>query len=448
MANNAFATRSGGEIGVAQAIQAFACGLEPSVEMNPVLLKPVGSQGSQIVRLGKAGEVLHAREYYNAISDARSLVHDTLDYWQSHCDVLVMEGAGSPVELNLMERDIVNLDPVRHTDGRWILVGNIEKGGVFAQIVGTWQLMPDADKSRGLGFIVNQFRGDISLFENAVPHFQKHTQLPYLGVLPFDSDAHLEDEDSMSAQIGRPSGDKPYIAWIRYPRVANSQDQLPWKNDQGIEHIWTDRISDLKHAEAIILPGSKNTLSDLEWLKERGIAKTLQELSEANKPVLGICGGFQILGEQLINQEDGEGEIVEGLGLLPHVTTFFQEKRVIRHRSRLGESTWDTFEIHTGQSSLSGGQDWQPLFEIETETKSWEPEGMRCGNVWGTYQHGLFESPAMRCKFLDHCGLSSEGVNQVDWESAREETFTRMAHLLEQYLDLDQIRRYLDLPGE
>lgn len=442
MANNAFATLSGGEIGVAQAVQAEACGLLPRVEMNPILLKPNGVNGSQIVRLGVAGETCSARDYYATIEESWKTVQEALDGWKSECDVLVMEGAGSPVELNLMDRDIVNLRPIEYLDGRWLLVSNIEYGGVFAQIVGSWSLFPESMRPRGLGVVVNRFRGDLTLFEGARSEIESRIDLPYLGVLPFDSRFTIDDEDSLNAALRRPSGTEPYVAWIKYPRISNSQDQQPWLNDKGIQSIWTTCPDVLRNAAAIVLPGSKNTLADLAWLKEQGLAAAILELSARGRPVVGICGGKQMLGKSLRNPVSGES--AAGLGLLPLETEFLAEKRVVRNEARLDGEAWETFEIHTGESRYDAFARFDSLHEVRSAGGgTFRKDGVRFENVWGTYQHGIFDSYTTREMLLTEAGIHSARTCRSDWREKRNQVYDQMAECLDRYLDLDTVRRYL-----
>ncbi len=437
MSNNAYATLEDGEIGVAQAIQAEACGLRPIAEMNPILLKPSGPNGSQIVRLGKPGEHLSAQDYYKTTKDSWELVKETLDWWKTQCDVLVMEGAGSPVELNLMDRDIVNLKPGQYTDGKWLLVSDIERGGVFAQVIGSWNLLPKEDQKRGLGFIVNKFRGDKNLFSNARDQFEKHTPLPYLGVFPFNESLHLEDEDSLNAVTRNRNSDTPFIAWIHYPHSSNTQDQMPWSQDVGIDNIWVNSPEELKGASAIILPGSKNTLSDLRWLKSKGFDKVIIDHSKNDLPVVGICGGFQMLGEQLHEPRTKESE--SGLGLLKSNTIFKDKKVVTRQISHHENDTWETFEIHTGDTSFR--KEGSHLLTIGENI----PEGIEFGNTWGTYQHGLFEAASIRRRLIKLCQLKHVEVACTSWKQNRKETYQKMADFLEEHLDLNSLKQYLDL---
>jgi adenosylcobyric acid synthase len=438
MANNAYATLEGGEIGVAQAIQAEACGRRPIVEMNPILLKPSTASSSQVIRLGKPGEHLTAQEYYRSIDASWETVSTTLDYWKTHCNVLVLEGAGSPVEINLMDRDIANLRPINHVNGKWILVSDIERGGSFAQVIGTWNLLPDSDKPNGLGFIVNKFRGDTTLYSEAKEHFKKHTQLPYLGVLPFRPDLRIEDEDSLNAQTQSLSKNEPTIAWIRYPHIANSQDQMPWHNDKGIQTRWIENSTQLDNAIAIVLPGSKEPISDLAWLRENGFDTAIQQKAIENIPIVGICGGYQILGHSL----KGETE-VEGLGLLPISTEFLPTKVIERRRSSWQGDTWETFEIHTGATKIIG-ESPEALLSIYSDSEKLEPEGMHVHNIWGTYQHGLFESPRMRERLLQAAKYPDAVVSTQPWKEGRQLVYQEMGELLEDHLDLDPVRRYLD----
>lgn len=438
MSNNAYATLENGEIGVAQAIQAEACGLRPIAEMNPILLKPSGKNGSQIVRLGKPGEHLTAKVYYQITDNSWSLVKETLDWWETQCDVLVMEGAGSPVELNLMDRDIVNLKPGQYTDGKWILVSDIECGGVFPQVIGTWNLLPKEDQDRGLGFIVNKFRGDVSLFSEAQEQFAKHTPLPYLGVLPFSETLHLEDEDSLNAVTHIRNPDTPFIAWIHYPHCSNTQDQMPWSQDSGIDNRWVHSPEELMGASAIILPGSKNTLADLRWLKSTGFDQLIIRASNNRIPVIGICGGFQMLGTELVDPLTNESE--KGLGLLPTRTIFISDKKITRRTASHENDSWETFEIHTGKTELIAEEVLKHLLLVNNQK-----DGIVKNNIWGTYQHGLFEAPSIRQRLLDLCRIKTATISQIPWKENRNKVYESMADFIEEHLDLEPLKRYLGI---
>ena len=442
MSNNSYVTLDGGEMGRAQAVQAEACGLDPRVEMNPILLKPSGLAGSQLIVLGRALEHLKAQEYYRRIEDLWPIVRDTLEDWKSRCDVLVMEGAGSPVELNLMHRDIVNLRPVEHLGGRWLLVSNIERGGVFAQIVGTWNLLPPAARERGLGAIVNQFRGDKTLFADAARCLALHTPLPYLGVVPHRAALQPESEDSLcDAAESSKQADGNVIAWIRFPHLSNSQDAQPWLLDRGVSTRWARAPEGLADAKAIILPGSKNTLADLAWLHETGLARVIRDAAGVGIPVLGICGGYQMLGHALSDADGVAGQRGEanGLGLLPVATEFFATKTVQQVTARWRDDRWTAYEIHMGKTTGKTS----PLLRTEIEGRAMD-EGCRRGNVWGTYLHGFFESRAVREDFARAAGLQGHTASQISWKAHQQTIYGRMADLIEEHLDLDAVWKYVE----
>ncbi|ADE55041.1 cobyric acid synthase [Coraliomargarita akajimensis] len=440
MSNNSFVTLEGGEIGRAQAAQAEAAGLRPIAEMNPVLLKPCGDSTSQVVFRGVPGPHVEAGKYYETIGNLWEKVAEVLDWWNSRCDVLLMEGAGSPVELNLMQRDLANLLPVAYTKGRWLLCCDIERGGVFAQGIGTVQLMPEADRARGLGLIINKFRGDLRLFKGAEAHFAKHIDIPMLGTLPMRYDLQPESEDGFSKQAVHGNPGDPGIAWIALPRVSNTSDAQPWTLDSGIRMYWTRSASDLRNASAIVIPGSKNTIEDLRWLREQGIDTIIRERAAGGVPVVGICGGYQMLGQSISDPDGiaGGAGTIEGLGLLPLNTSYAAEKCVQQVNADWHGATWQAYEIHMGRTELTEAV--EPL--LRTDDK---PEGIRRNNVWGTYLHGLFEAPAVRRALAQAAGIENHCAPEQNWQDHKQWVFDQMADLLEEHLDLDSVYRYLDL---
>jgi adenosylcobyric acid synthase len=445
MSNNSYVTLEGGEIGRAQAVQAEACGLRPIAEMNPVLLKPSGDSTSQVVQLGVAGPHIKAGSYYKGIEAYRDLVRSTLDWWKPRCDLLILEGAGSPVELNLMDRDVVNLFPIHYLDGKWILTCDIEKGGVFAQAIGTVQLMPAEAQARGLGLVVNKFRGDINLFADAGQWFSRHIETPYLGVLPMRYDLQPETEDGFALESGETSPpSEPFIAWIRFPRISNSQDQQPWSLDHGVSQRWVTHPKAIINASAIILPGSKNTIADLQWLKETGLAEAIRQKASQGVPIVGICGGYQMLGTRLIDPEGKAGRAgeVAGLALLPVETVFEAEKQVVRVQAQWQGKTWGCYEIHMGVTRAL--EQAEPLLSIEHQGNI-RSEGLRVGKVWGTYLHGFFEEAAVRRALADLAGISTHQAAKGTWEAHKQALYGQMADLLEQHLDLDGVYRHVGL---
>ncbi|MFP4221237.1 MAG: cobyric acid synthase [Phormidium sp.] len=448
MSNNSYVTLDGGEIGRAQAAQALACGLQPQVEMNPILLKPSGNSTSQLVVLGQAKEHIPAKLYYRHIESLWQVVVETLEDWKSRCDVLLIEGAGSPVELNLMHRDIVNLRPVSHLQGRWLLVGDIERGGIFAQAVGTYQLIPEALKKAGLGLVVNKFRGDLSLFAEAATHFQQHLpHLPYLGTLPYQDALQPESEDSLCQEAEESnSGQGESIAWIRFPYLSNSQDCQPWRLDDGVQVKWVRSPQQLQAARLIVLPGSKNTLRDLAWLRETGLAAAISQAKSRGVPIIGICGGYQMLGDWLIDATGlaGDAGRVPGLGLLPLVTEFAPSKSVRQVTAQWEDEIWQAYEIHMGQTSLSprGVNDstYGPVLLADGVS-----EGLRGDRTLGTYIHGLFESSAVRQSLMHLARVEGYQPAAESWQAVQRRLYDDMAQLIEDYLDLTPIRRYLEL---
>jgi adenosylcobyric acid synthase len=441
MSNNSFATLDGGEIGRAQAVQAAACGLTPTVQMNPILLKPSGSLGSQLIVLGKPQQHLLAPEYYTLVDELWLVVRDALEYWRDRCDVLVLEGAGSPVELNLMERDIVNLRPVHYLDGRSVLIADIERGGVFAQIVGTWTLLNPADRDRCLGVIVNKFRGDISLFADASRYLAERVPVNYLGVLPYFNYLQPESEDSLCREAEESAqGEK--IAWIRLPHLANSQDCQPWLLDQGVRVKWVDHPGQLADARVIVLPGSKNTIADLDWLRRTDFDTAIQQAAKRGTPIVGICGGYQILGEWVRDPEGVAGDrgVSPGLNLLPVQTTFSQTKSVSQVVVHWGADRWSAYEIHMGLTVLT--QSCGALTQVQNGQGT-KPEGCRLNHVWGTYLHGVFESPAVRSELATLAGLKNYSAAQISWRAHLEQMYGRMADVLEEHVKLDGIWKYV-----
>ncbi len=444
MSNNAWALREGGEIARAQAVQAEACGLEPTAAMNPILLKPSGQRGSQLIIDGRAEGHFDAEEYYHKFDRLWNHVTGVLDGWRERCDVLVLEGAGSPVELNLMDRDLVNLRPIRHLDGRWLLVGDIDRGGIFAQLAGTWNLLPPTDRPRGLGAIVNRFRGDLSLFPEPGARLLPHAPgLAVLGTVPLRRDLQPETEDGFDrGDEDRGSGDT--IAWVRYPRVANITDCQPWWDDVGVRTRWVNDPSQLAAAKAIVLPGSRNTLGDVRWLRANGWFEAIAAAARRGVLVVGVCGGYQMLGERLHDPEGlaGDPGSEPGLGLLPIATGFLPDKIVQQVTAECDGRRWQAYEIHMGRSTLTAPCE---TLQTVTDVDGTRREGLRRGNVWGTYLHGWFESPEVRRKVAAAAGIAEHRAEPILWAEKRREVYAQMADHLAAHVDLGPVRRYLGL---
>jgi adenosylcobyric acid synthase len=441
MSNNSAVAIDGGEIGRAQAVQAEACGMAPSVRMNPILLKPSGASGSQLVRLGRAEGHIKAADYYKHIETLWPTVTESLAYWQDHCDVLVLEGAGSPVELNLMQRDLVNFRPVRHLDSRWLLVADIERGGVFAQAAGTWSLTPPEDQARCLGLVVNKFRGDLSLFSNAGDYFSSHFGAPMLGTLPFAERLQPENEDSLSIDPV-PLKLGTAIHWIRLPHTSNNQDAHPWLLDEGVHVHWTSDPNELETACVIVLPGSKNTISDLRWLKSSGMFTAILQAQQKGALIIGICGGYQMLGQNVSDPDGLAGDPGEEAGLcfLPMATWFSKDKEVRNVEAIFQGERWNAYEIHMGRTQLTAHS--EPLLQISDSTGP-RDEGARHAKVWGTYLHGFFESREVRREIGQLACIQGHQVSLVHFRQQRERLYNDMADLLDEHLNMEDIWRYV-----
>lgn len=445
MSNNAGALLSGREIARSQIVQAEAAGIEPTVEMNPILLKPTGAQGSQLVLMGESQQHESGRDYYRNFDRLWEVVAEVLDGWKSRCDVLVMEGAGSPVELNLMDRDLVNLRPVRHLDGRWVLVGDIDRGGIYAQLAGTWLLLPEEDRGRGLGAIVNRFRGDIGLFPDPQDWLAPHAPgFSVLGTLPYRSDLQPEEEDGLREEdADRGSGET--IAWVRLAHAANLTDCQPWWDDAGVRTRWTADAVVLSQAKVIVVPGSKNTMADRRWLKRTGLDEVIKAAAGRGQLVIGICGGYQLLGEQLIDETGVAGDAGKesGLGLLPTVTEFQQEKVVRPVKVTREDDQWTAYEIHMGRTVVT--EEAESLQRVVDTDGGARLEGTCKGRVWGTYLHGWFESPTVRRWVTSVAGITTHEAHPVIWSEQRQAIYRGMADHLEEHVDLAAVRTYLEI---
>jgi len=352
-----------------------------------------------------------------------------------------LEGAGSPVELNLMTRDIVNLRPAHHLDGKWVLVADVERGGVFAQIVGTWSLLAARDQARGLGVIVNKFRGDLALFGDARRCLAEKIPLPYLGVLPFRGDLQPESEDSL-CRDAEESGDGDTMAWIRFPHLSNSQDCQPWLLDGGVRVQWACNPDEIRDAKAIVLPGTKNTVADLEWLRVTGLARAISAAARQGVPIVGICGGYQMLGKQVCDPEGvaGDSGAMAGLDLLPIQTTFSKTKEVSQVTATYGADQWTAYEIHMGRTQMT--HPCGSLLKVRNGCETRE-EGCREAKVWGTYLHGLFESPSLRTELAAQAGFTTYRPSRIFWRDHLQGIYNGMADLLESHLNLEELWSYV-----
>nr|WP_211178096.1 cobyric acid synthase [Pseudonocardia acidicola] len=401
MSNNSVVTVDGGEIGRAQAMQAHACGLEPSVAFNPVLLKPGSDRTSQVVVLGRADGQVSARSYRDRTAALRGVVTDTLTDLRARYDVVVCEGAGSPAEINLRGGDLANMGLAQAADLPVIVVGDIDRGGVLAHLFGTVAVLDPADQARIAGFVINKFRGDPALLEPGLEQLRALTGRPTYGVLPWAERLWLDAEDSLSAVadgvLGRPA--PPHgaqwlrVAVVRLPRISNATDAEALACEPGVAVRYVTEPSRLLDADVVVLPGSKATVADLAWLRGSGLADAVLAHARAGRPVLGICGGYQMLGRRIVDPGGVEvpgGADVAGLGLLDLEIAFDAGKHLGRPSGRgLGEPVHG-YEIHHGRVVRSG----DPAF-LDTPA-----EGSDTGGVLGTHWHGLLENDAFRRALL------------------------------------------------
>jgi adenosylcobyric acid synthase len=407
MSNNArvVASHSGlGEIGSAQYFQALACFAEPDVRMNPLLLKPEADTHSQVVLLGEVNHALTQTPWRERSEKVWPHIANALDALRADKDIVVIEGAGSPAEINLMDSDIVNLRVARHADARCLLVADIDKGGAFAHLYGTWALLSPTDQARISGFVLNKFRGDVHLLAPAPQMLEKLTHIPTVAVLPMWWKHGLPEEDGVFDDRNHASGPiTKTVAVIAYPRISNLDEFQPLKNVPGLRLIWARTPSDLAglgKEDWIILPGSKHTSSDLGWLRSQKLDPCIVEHANRGNFVLGICGGLQILGEALIDQHGVDGNAA-GLGLLSLVTNFEPTKTVKRTSTQLNQVRGvlsalsglavSGYEIHHGQTTVHKDMSAKGAGVHEVAANlAWQNDP---GNVTGIYLHGLFENP-------------------------------------------------------
>jgi adenosylcobyric acid synthase len=456
MALNSFVTREGGEIGRAQVAQAEAAGVEPHVDMNPILLKPMEGR-SQVVLEGSPLGVMTARDYYAAKDRLWPRVAAAYDRLAARFDRIVLEGAGSPVEINLSEHDLTNLRMARHADATVVLVADIERGGVFAQLLGTWELMGPEDRARIVGFIINKFRGDATLLESGLRFLTDRTGVPVLGVLPYRGDLQVDQEDSLgidetaTAEGPESGADVLDVAVARLPGLSNFTDFWPLARVPGVRVRYVARGPDLGRPDLVILPGTKTTVRDLTWLRQAGLAEPIVRLAaDPNGPlVLGICGGFQMLGVRIDDPDGVESPAatVPGLGLIDVTTRFAPTKA----RHRVSGSVDATglpvcgYEIHMGQTRRGPGVPaWTSLTRQRDGERIEDGAVDPSGRVCGTYVHGLFDSLPLTSDLVDRL-RARRGWGPLDapgWQAHREFLAGRYAALatwLRAHLDLGPV---------
>ncbi len=447
MALNSFITADGLEMGRAQAVQAQAAGRSPDVRMNPILLKPSSDTGSQLIVWGEVRGNYAARDYYRM---KKTLIPEIMAAYESLAaenDVIVIEGAGSPAEINLREDDIVNMGLAELVNAPVLLVGDIDRGGVFAQLYGTIELLRPEERARIVGTVINKFRGDVEILRPGLAMLEEKTGVPVLGVIPYTL-ADIDDEDSLSERLEKNTAHKPVdIAVIRLPRISNFTDFSPLERHPALGVRYVCQISELKVPDLVILPGSKDTMGDLLWLRQSGLEAAVMQLAAAGVPVLGVCGGYQMLGRTLSDPEGVEhGGMLNGMGLLPCDTVFAGEKTrtqvtAVIDTGLFAGVTMECYEIHMGRTDRKGGR---PFARFAGGGE----EGAVAGNVFGTYLHGLFDTgeltDAMAAWLMARKGLAPEDVKTESHRAYQERQFELLAREVRGALDMDAVRKAME----
>lgn len=435
MSLNSWITQDGKEIGIAQAIQAKAAGIEPNVYMNPVLLKPKGNHVSQVIILGKPYADKYAGEYYDSIHEMMEIIKKAYNHLSSGYDVIVIEGAGGAAEINLYHKDIVNIGIARIAKPSIILVGDIERGGVFASIYGTLQLLPQDVRSRVKGLIINKFRGDIRLLKQGIKQLEELTRLPVIGVIPY-TEMKIPSEDSVSIK-DKPIRNHPIkIAVIRLPHISNFTDLEPLEEYADI--IYVEPGEDFNDVDAIILPGTKNTVDDLKVLRSKGMDKKIIHEAEKGTPIIGICGGYQMLGKEIIDSgvEGSNGRaFLKGLGLLDAKTRFSEYKKQTCQIEKQVTGNSEILEPIKGQK-VKGYE--IHMGETQSSNHAFEDDGCvsQNGLVIGTYLHGLFENENIRDSFLSYL-YRRRGLTYLN--KKHEDSIEALARFIETHVNIEYI---------
>jgi adenosylcobyric acid synthase len=460
MSLNSYVTRDGGEMGRAQVVQAQACRLDPDVRMNPVLLKPSSDVGSQIIVHGKPVGNMRVADYVRYKEQAWQEVCQTYDALAADFDCIILEGAGSPGEVNLKSHDIVNMRMAQYSQSPALLVGDIDRGGVYASFIGHVEVMALWERDLLAGFLVNRFRGDASLLAEAHDFVEQRTGKPVLGVVPWLNDLGLPQEDSVSFKAGlydspKPAGEHVEIVLIDLPHISNFTDLEPLLEEKDVWLRTVRRVDELGEPDCLLLPGSKNVVGDLTWLAQTGLDKAIIQRAEQGCPITGICGGFQILGKTVADPHGIEGEpdtLLQGLGLLDLTTELAATKTLTRREGQhlLSGQPVHGYEIHHGQTSSRDGGSGndtapEPLLRFA--------DGASCGvadqtgRIWGSYLHGIFDSDPFRRWFINDL-RTKKGLTPLIGQGAQydlEPALERLAAVLRQELDMDAVYRLLGM---
>ncbi|MDO5135435.1 MAG: cobyric acid synthase [Eubacteriales bacterium] len=458
MALNSFITQEGLEMGRAQVMQAEAAGIAPSVRMNPILLKPTNDVGSQVIVNGEVLGTMSAREYFRYKKELIPQIMEAYRSLDQEYDILVLEGAGSPAEINLKEGDIVNMGMAKLAGAPVLLVGDIDRGGVFAQLIGTVELLEEDERQMVKGLIVNKFRGDKTILDPGIAMLEEKSGIPVVGVAPY-LNIQVEDEDSLTERFERRrEADLIDIAVIRLPRISNFTDFNPLESIPGVSLRYVARAGELREPDMIILPGTKNTMEDLLWMRQSGLEAAVKQRAARGTVIFGICGGYQMLGETLRDPDCVEsGGTIQGMGLLPMDTVFARSKTRTRVTGSFGDLKGifsplsgvpiQGYEIHMGESTKREGTAWATFLEDEVSGER-KAEGAVHENVCGTYVHGVFdkEEPARAIIRVlgEKKGIDVEEMAGVDFRAFKETQYDILASELRKHLDMERIYQILE----
>lgn len=447
MALNSYVTEDGLEMGRAQVVQAQAAGLKPDVRMNPILLKPSSDTGSQLIVAGEVRGHYAARDYFRM---KRTLIPDIMDAYTSLAaenDVIVIEGAGSPAEINLRDDDIVNMGLAELVDAPVLLVGDIDRGGVFAQLYGTVALLREDERARVVGTVINKFRGDVEILRPGLAQLEELTGIPVLGVIPWTR-ADIDDEDSLAERLDRTHAHRPIdIAVIRLPRISNFTDFAPLERHPALGVHYVRTTTDLGHPDLVIIPGTKSTMDDLLWLRQCGLEMAIRKLHNEGVPVLGICGGYQMMGQRLSDPMTIEhGGELAGMGLLPCRTVFSPVKTRTRVQATLAApcfagTTANGYEIHMGTTERAAGTPFSQL-------SNGQEDGCAQGDAWGTYLHGLFDTggvvDALAAWLLARKGIMPDEAHTLDHTTYQQQQIDLLADEVRAALDMEAVYQAME----
>lgn len=451
MALNSFITKDGMEIGRAQAVQAEAAGVLPEVYMNPVLLKPVSDMGSQVIVNGKAVCNMKAKDYFRYKTKLIPGIMEAFNYLDNKFDIVIIEGAGSPAEINLKENDIVNMGLAKMTDAPVLLVGDIDRGGVFAQVYGTIALLEEDERSRIKGILINKFRGDKSILEPGIKMLEDKCNKPVYGVIPYIN-IDIDDEDSLSERFSSNQCTGIVdIAVIKLPRISNFTDFNVFGNFEGVSLRYIDKVKDLGEPDIIFIPGTKNTIKDLMWMRQNGIEALIKKANSKGCIIFGICGGYQMLGNLVSDPYNiEEGGTARGMGLVSINTVFGNEKKTVQTSGKLQRidgvfeelsgKEYNGYEIHIGITSSNTGEDiYNPVNTYSSHN-----------NVYGSYIHGLFDNGDIAYTMIKAIaarkGADVNKINNYNYKEYKEKQYDILADTIMENVDMDKICRCMGIP--